>query len=226
MIWLQIDFHVNTSCILSRPSFVYTFSFLRNRNMILGANYMKKHWLSAYQDKFAYLPAFKWKQPTANISSRIFFFKNLLTNSTKVYFMYQQWTPTADLFLKVSITDYLDFFSKANFKICYFDANSNFWYCRYFRVFPIFVLHIYLQKIKIFKTFQRQIWKMISASRINLFTQIIGPLKFDMVTAAMFIFCQLSKHVQAQKKHSISFHVLVHLDCDYMEVDQPSYQTG
>ena len=43
--------------------------------MILGANYMKKHWLSAYQDKFAYLPAFKWKQPAANISSKIFFSK-------------------------------------------------------------------------------------------------------------------------------------------------------
>ena len=84
--------------------------------MILGANYMKKHWLSAYQDKFAYLPAFKWKQQAANISSKKFFFKNLLTNSTKVYFVYQQWTPTVDLFLKVSITDYLDFFFQSKFQ--------------------------------------------------------------------------------------------------------------
>ena len=95
-----------------------------------------------------------------------------------------------------------------------------------FEFFPYSFYIFNLQKIKIFKTFQRQIWKMISASRINLFTQIIGPLKFDMVTAAMFVFCQLSKHVQAQNKHSISSHVLVHLDCDYMEVDQPTYQTG
>ena len=45
-----------------------------------------------------------------------------------------------------------------------------------------------------------------------------------MFTAAMFIFCQLPKYVEAQNKHSISSHGLARLDCHYVEVEQPAYQ--
>ena len=45
-----------------------------------------------------------------NLRSKNLFFKNCWQNPTKVSFMYHQWTPTVDMFLKVPITDFLVFF--------------------------------------------------------------------------------------------------------------------
>ena len=45
-----------------------------------------------------------------NLRSKNLFFKNCWQNPTKVSFMYHQWTPTVDMFLKVPITDILVFF--------------------------------------------------------------------------------------------------------------------
>ena len=50
---------------------------------------------------------------------------------------------------------------------------------------------------------------------------MIGPFKFDMFTAAMFIFlCEISKYLQAR---SISFDGLAYLDWYFMEVDRHTY---
>ena len=58
------------------------------------------------------------KMPTEIFCSKIYW-----QNSAKASFMYQQWTATVLIFLKITTTDYVVFFSEYIFKNSYFDTS-------------------------------------------------------------------------------------------------------
>ena len=108
---------------------------------------------------------FNWKQPATIFWNNFFFFlffsfQFVEKKSCKESFMYQQWNSTVDIFLKVSTTDYLDFFSKQIFNNSYLDTNfRNYLYIDFLEFFPCWFYIFYLLDFNS----QRLIWKMISA---------------------------------------------------------------
>ena len=69
--------------------------------------------------------------------------------------MYQQWTTTADIFLKVSTTDSMGSFPKQMFHDSYIETNSNYMHMDFLE-FLILVFNPYSF------IFQSSIWRMIS----------------------------------------------------------------
>ena len=66
-----------------------------------------------------------------------------------------------------------------------------------------------------------------SVSAYWLFRQMIGPLKVDLFTAAMFIFFLWDSYICASlEQHSISSEGLSHLEWHFVEVDQHAYWAG